>query len=337
MPTLNQLSISDIDNVNVFDKKVWDTILPIQAMANDAILQSPLVKILDSCRLDEGGNYAVVNFTKRISSDADQQIAKTDINIEGISQIQDAYVAISRYKSWGQEQLAKDIIGENLLKQVEEYSPQYWADNYQKFILNMLRGIFAGTLSTSHSLDAGTHTMSWEAIELATSKLGDRAKSLATVIMHSAQFSNLKQQGVVKYKDAGDLGYKIWTEGQIPSVNGLPIIVTDTVPVETVGGVTKYHAYLGGAGAIEFRNISFNNVLHWDTKAAGTDYLIQTVRIMTRVPGVKFVQSNASNQTNPTNADFLNPACWQKVAEDSKDIPLVELITTAQVIPFDNE
>ena len=337
MPISNQIAISDVNNVAIFDKRTWDDILPIQIIANDPILQSPLVSILNSCKLDSGGIYATSTFTRRLSSRWDKMASKTDIEVEGIGQIRDGYTAISRYKAWGQEELVKDITGNDLLKEIEKATTQYWSDNFQYCILDMLRGIFDGPLKTTHQLDASTHTMGWEVVEAAKQKLGDVAQSFKVLIMHSLQLSNLKQAGVVKYRDAATLGYDVIVKGEIPSINGLPIIVTDSVPITEVAGVKHYHAYIGAPGMIEFRIINFRNKTHWDTLAAGTDYLLQTCRIMTRVPGVSFVLSNAADEMNPSDTDFINPLCWKKVAQRDKDIPFVEIITKAETFNLDPE
>jgi len=196
----------------------------------------------------------------------------------------------------------------------------------------MFKGIFGGTLKTTHQLDAHTYNMKWEVVEAAMHKLGDAASQFKVIIMHSSQLSNLKQTGAVDYLSADKLGYDVIVNGTLPSINGLPIIVSDNVPVEEVSGVKQYHAYIGAPGVVEFRQISFKNKDHWDRLGAGTDYIIQTSRIMTRVPGVKFVLENATDKVNPDDSDFINPACWQKVAERDKDIPLVEIITKADIL-----
>jgi len=331
-PILNQLAVSDIDNINVFDKRVWDTILPIQIIASDPILQSPLVTILNSSKLDDGGLLVTTAFTKRLSSTWKQAVPKQDIDVEGISQIQDNQVAISRYQSWGQEELAVDITGNDLLAEVQRASQQYWSDNYNKCIINMLTGIFNGTLKDSHRLNAVSHVMDWDVVSEATHLLGDIASQFKVILMHSRQLGNLEAQGLVKYWSADRLGYDVFVNGLLPSVKGMPIIVNDNLPTEKVGSETHYHAYIGAPGVIEFRLIKFNNKLHWNTLGAGTDIVLQTSRIMTHVPGVKFNLEIATNNTNPTDEDFRNPACWTKVAQRSKDIPLVEIITKASPI-----
>jgi len=327
MPNQNQISISDVDNIKLFDKQAWDNTIPIQAIANDPILQSPIVNVLGSCLLDGGGSYATTTFTKRVSGGWEMPLPKTDLNVDGIGQLQDSYVAIYRAKSWGQEEIARDLVGADLLKAVEAVSTQFWSDNYQKHILNMLHGIFEGPLKTTHQEDASAYNMNWAVVAAAMSRLGDQSKKLATIIMHSAQLNSLKQHGLVKYYNAGELGYDIWTKGTIPTINGLWIVETDTVPVTEINDVKYYHAYIGGQGVIEFRNISFNNRYNWDTKAAGTDYLIQSAKVMARVPGVKFLRTQVSNEVYFSDADIGNPLNWQKVAESDKDIPLIELIT----------
>ena len=332
MPDTRLIS-TDIDNINLFDKKVWDTILPIQVIANDPILRSPLINILGSCPLDGGGDYAETAFTRRLTGDVRQAVPEVNVISDGVGQFKDALMALYRYKSWKQEDITADITGNNFLREIGDKSVQWWADQCQKIILKLLRAVFENALKTSHQVNASTHPMSWEAIQLATSMLGDKWRDLATIIMHSKQFNNLLTGGMVKYRDAGELGYDILVKGTIPAIFGIPILVTDTVPVTVKGNDTYYHSYIGGKGVIDFRMIGFNNVLHYDPmKGAGTDYILQTTKVMAHIPGVKFVRANATTQNFFSDTDFTNPACWQKIAEDDKDIPLVELITKADAI-----
>jgi len=226
----------------------------------------------------------------------------------------------------------RDITGADLLAEAEKATSQFWSDNYNKCIINMLTGIFNGTLEEHHRLDAKTHIMDWDVVSEATHLLGDIASQFKVIIMHSKQLGNLEAQGLVKYWSADRLGYDVFVNGVLPSVKGLPIIVNDNVPTEKVDGVDYYHAYIGAPGVIEFRQIKFNNKLHWNTLGAGTDIILQTSRIMIHVPGVKFNLEVATNKVNPTDDDFRNPACWTSVAERPKDIPLVEIITKAAPI-----
>jgi len=329
MALQNQIATDHVDNQITFDKKIWDSMFPIQIVAHDAILQSPIVNVLGNCQLDGGGVYADTIFTSRLSGDPEELLPRTALNVSGASQFRDSCIAIYRGKTWGKEEIAKDMIGGDLLAEVFKATTQYWSDIYQKYILNMLRGVFDGTLKNTHQLDASNYSMCWDVVAAAKQQLGDKSKELGTIIMHSAQLSNLKKSGLVKYYNASELGYDIWTKGIIPTIDGLWIIETDTVPVTTVNGVKQYHAYIGGKGAIQFRNIQFNNKDYWDALGGGTNYFIQTTKVMLRVPGVKFVREQASDQMNFRNTDLINPLCWQKIAEDDKDILLVELITKA--------
>jgi hypothetical protein len=174
--------------------------------------------------------------------------------------------------------------------------------------------------------------MSWEIVEAATGKLGDQAPNLKVIIMHSKQLSSLKQSGMVKDRPASQLGYNIFVDGNLPSINGKPIIVTDKVPTSVVDGSTYYHAYVGAPGAIEFKVLFFDNKPYWTAKGAGTNHILQNSGIMARVPGVKFNIDSATDKSYIADADLANTACWTRIAEDDRDIPLVEIVTKADDI-----
>ena len=330
MPVLqNPITIDSIDNQVVFDKKIWDLSLPIKIISHSQILQSPLVNIVGSTPLDSGGVYQDTIYTRRLTGEPEELVSRTKLTPEGISQFMDSCIAIFRGKSWMREEIAKNIIGADLLAEIEKATTQYWADKYQKYILMMLSGIFEGTLKNTHQLIVPNHSMNWQVVAAAKAMLGDAHKDLGVIIMHSKQLATLVSSGLVKYYNASELGYKIWTGGQIPTINGLQIIETDTVPITQNNGVTLYHSYIGAQGVIDFKVIEFNNKPYWGDEAGGTDYFMQTCKLMLRVPGVRFLRDQASDRFNFKNVDLANPACWQKIVEDDKEIPFIELITKA--------
>jgi len=262
----------------------------------------------------------------------------SDLTMNSLQATSDVMFCITRQVDYVVTKQAIRRAGADYGKILYNNVADYVAKQYELTLIDILKAIFgydgtntAGVCFATHTLETNT-PIDNDVIFAAKTKLGDKGKYLGTIIMHSAQFNNLVQSGLIKYYNASELGYDIWTKGTIPTINGLWIIQTDTVPVETTPSGKLYHAYIGAAGSIEFRNIQFNNKPHWDALAGGTDYFIQTSKIMLRVPGVKYLRQNASDTMNFTDADIANPACWSKVAEDNKDIPLIEVITTAKDI-----
>jgi len=338
MPTVNPINIGDF-GTGIFSKEVWDLAVPYESIKQDALLRSPLVQIMQSSGLDLGGILANETFAKRVSGRAGKPIAKTAIDVDQVGQARDAYVAISRLKAWGQEMLAKQIMGKDLLVEVAKQAPQFWSNEWQSEILDMLYGIFEGPLKATHRLDEKTYDMSWSVIKAGTALLGDKQKEFTTILMHSKQFDNLEAEGLIKYRTAGELGYNILVKGEFPMVKGLPIIMSDDVPVDEVtDSITGeksyyYHSYIGKAGIIKFRNISFNNEYFRTSTGGGTDELVQMARTTMRIPGVKFNLAAASDAVNPENTDFRNPLCWSLADSiTTKDIPIVEVITKASAV-----
>jgi hypothetical protein len=56
---------------------------------------------------------------------------------------------------------------------------------------------------------------------------------------------------------------------------------------------------------------------------------MQTSKLMLRVHSVRNLRDQTTDKINKKNVDLANPACWQKIVEDDKEIPFIELITKA--------
>lgn len=95
-------------------------------------------------------------------------------------------------------------------------------------------------------------TMDQNAIVVAmTSTLGDNYMKLlqgGAIIMHSKVYGDLLQLGAIQnqYQFGGD----VLKTGVIPTLMGLPIIVSDLVTVTVVSTVNKYQTYIVGPGAL---------------------------------------------------------------------------------------
>lgn len=104
----------------------------------------------------------------------------------------------------------------------------------------------AGATGTGQiEVDRSTATISYDALVDALQAWGDESQDVAAVVMHSKVLGDVR-----KIKDANNL--PLFTDAQqggLPSVLGLPLIVSDRAPVIT-GAPTKYVTLLIKRGAL---------------------------------------------------------------------------------------
>jgi len=84
--------------------------------------------------------------------------------------------------------------------------------------------------------------------------LGDNADNFTTIIMHSKVFNDFLKAGLVQFGQT-NFGNSILESGDMPTILGRRVIVSDNVPVEnyTVGtsNFTRYTTYIAQNGAIK--------------------------------------------------------------------------------------
>lgn len=207
----------------------------------------------------------------------------------------------------------------------------YWAGEYQKILLAILKGAFAATsmsglvLDVTNGTTAADRTANADTLIDAEGKLGDRGTNLQAIMMHSATERKLRKDDLIDYIKPSEGGKPIMYYGD------KRVIVNDELPVETVttgegdGKVTKtvYTTYLFGPGAIALGEATPDYpALEKDREAlAGNDILISRRKNLIHPRGIKFKGSPAG--VSPTNAEFAVGTNWER-AYEPKNIRVVQ-------------
>lgn len=199
------------------------------------------------------------------------------------------------------------------------------AVNMQSTFFTVLEGA-ATALGTSNIFDATaetTKTMTVENIVKAKAKLGDKQNTLSVLVCHSKQFSDLFLQGVVEYKNAqNQLGLASIT-GDLPTVAGLIIAVTDDVPV-TAGSPNTYDAFLLGKGALY---LGYQRDFNFETDRDITAKLNIMSYDLHFLPMLNGTSYKDGSPLNPADADLISSANWELFYDNAKSVKAVKLIT----------
>lgn len=207
-----------------------------------------------------------------------------------------------------------------------DQSAAYWAAEIDAAIISVLKGVFdasAGVCRTTHRRRIGNTTstlvsITYSQIVRTGGLLGDNALDLASVSMHGAQWSDL-------LLERGNATSFLPLDGSVPVpyVNGMRVIVSDSVPVDTSNDNDLYTAFLVRPGAVwvqiqqgmkefvavkpEDPSVVFTESLHFAVGLAGLKWNVTTI--------------------NPANAGLETATNWAKTTSNVKDIGVLALET----------
>lgn len=207
----------------------------------------------------------------------------------------------------------------------------YWAGEYRRILLAILKGAFAATSMSGLVLDvtgenaAADRTINAETLIDAEGKLGDRGSGLQAIMMHSDTERKLRKDDLIDYIKPSEGGKPIAYYGD------KRVLVNDELPVETVevgqdsNKTTKtiYTTYLFGPGAVALGEATpdYPELEKAREALKGNDILITRRKNIIHPRGIKFKGSPAG--VSPTNTEFATGTNWER-AYEPKNIRVVQ-------------
>lgn len=204
----------------------------------------------------------------------------------------------------------------------------YWAGEYQRILLSILKGAFSAASMSGLVLDvtgetaAADRTANADTLIDAEGKLGDRGSNLVAMMVHSNTERKLRKDDLIDYVKPSDGGKPLAYYGD------KRLIVNDELPVETktVGSGSSaevYTSYLFGSGAVALGEATPDYpALETERDAlAGNDVLVSRRKNLIHPRGVMFKGQPAG--VSPTNAEFATGTNWER-AYEPKNIRVVQ-------------
>jgi len=261
----------------------------------------------------QGGKLINMPFWKPITGDDEVLSDSNPLTPEKITAEQDVAALLIRGKAWSTNELAGALAGSSPMEAISEQLAGWWSRKEQAILISILKGIFGGTLSTSHVNDISVNTgeaavISGNAILDTKQLLGDAADQLTAIAMHSAVFTKLQKQNLIQYipNSRGEINF--------PSYMGYRIIVDDGCPNEA-GVYSTYMFAAGSFGRGDGVPVDLTPVETDRDSLASDDILINRRALVLHPFGVKFTNASVAGVT-PTNAELATAANWSKVYED---------------------
>lgn len=267
-----------------------------------------------------GGKLINMPFWNDLSGDDEVLSDSSGLTPTGITASQDVAVLFMRGKSWGANDLAKSLSGDDPMRQIGDLVADFWARKMQTLLLKLVEGVLldnttndAADMTLNIAIEDGNNAtaankISANAVIDAAGTMGDASSQLTAMIMHSVPYQNLQKQNLIDFTPTST------QVAQFPTYLGYRVLVDDSIP--RVAGSTsgyKYPIYLFGEGAIAQGNGAAPVPSEVDRNPAlGEDYLYTRRHFILHPRGVAF-QSASVAGSSPTNAEVALAANWNRV------------------------
>ena len=283
-----------------------------------------------------GGNYLTTPLKGLVDGDPLNYDGVTNITSTSTQTYSHSRVVVGRAKAWTEKDFSYDITGGvDFMQNVAEQVAEYWDEQNQLILINILKGIFSmsGVEANEEFVEEHTHDVSgitnsegtlgyMDATTLNTAMQkasGDHKQNFSLVMMHSAvatHLENLKVLVYLKYNDANGIEREL----NIGTLNGRTVIVDDDMPITIVGSgasaVKKYTTFVFGRGALEYTDCGAKVPFEMYRDPAtngGQDTLFSRQRKCWAPYGISFTGIGNLRTLSPTSDELATGANWSLV------------------------
>lgn len=229
-----------------------------------------------------------------------------------------------RAQAWSTMDLATALAGSDPMGAIADQVGDYWANEMQTSLITSLDGIVADNVAANGGdmvlnialvpntgTPAATNKLSATALLMAKQTMGDAAKLLRVLVVHSAVHTGLQVQNLVANipNDKADVGFGTYL--------GYTLLVDDGVPVVMNGPNPVYTSYLFGTGAVAYGE--GNPLVPVETSrdpaagnGGGQETLYNRKDFIMHVRGIKWTGTN-DNGISPTDAQLVDAANYERV------------------------
>ena len=325
-----------------------------QTTAKDAFLASGVVTPMAELNATEGGDFVnVPSFSANLLGDFERLTDSTSLTPSKIGTGKQIGVILHRGKAFESRDLAALAAGADPMAAIAQKVGAFVANQRQKDLLACLDGVFgeigtdnasSGTALNQLTMDNEGSTasiMSPRHVARAKALLGDAGDKLTAVCVHSAVYYDLVERKLIDYVLASDVtsgGSQTTVEaggtiaaayggdGTVPTYCGLRVIISDDVPVSTVGQAenadTIYGSYFFTQGAIgsgEQAGLTTETdrdiLAKSDAMAIDLHYCYHPIGTTFKAKDAQDGTVGARGPANPTRDQLKTTTNWSRVFE----------------------
>lgn len=307
-----------------------DTIIPEvflsymveQTAEKSALFQSGIVETVPALAMGEGGSQVQMPFWQDLSGAAQILDSGTDLNVTAYTGQKDVAIVHGLANVYGATDLAASLAGSDPTRVLADRLIDKWNRDFQAVLINTLSGAMGAVTDNVLDISGLTGAASdfdGESFIDAKAKLGDQSGRLTGVAVHGDTYHAMLKQDLIDFIPD--------SEGKmsIPTYQGHQVIVDDTMPYVSTGGI--YTSYLFGAGAIGYAERPHKTVLEFQReglKGGGEEYAISRRLFVLHPRGVAWTPaSGVPAKDTPNSTELADSGNWTQRYE-SKNIKIVQ-------------
>ncbi len=230
-----------------------------------------------------------------------------------------------RNQGWEAADLVMQMAGEDPMEAIGNRVAAYWVRQEQQVLISTINGVLADNVANDSSdmvvdiysdvaSPASSNEIGNTSVIAARLTAGDQLQQFTTMAMHSKTFGDLLADEAITFIRPSQSSI------DIPTYQGLNVLIDDGMPVTTGTNSPAYWSYLFGAGCFGYAAGMPRTPTEVEREAAagngeGIETLWNRNNWVLHPRGVKFVGSKGSGFTgvSPTNAELATAANWDRV------------------------
>lgn len=331
--------LTDIIEPRVFLKYQKEYTPELLDILNSAAFGNPVPEL--GPQMSAGGSVIDVPFwqdTSRVEPNGqtdDDTVLSTPLKI---SASQMTARKLYWHQSWQQADLAGAFATGNTkdpLKQIADYTENYWRRIQQITVIKMLDGVLADNVANDSAdmryliysdivTPLAANKISPAAVNRARLTMGEMMNGLGTIIMHSKVYTDALDQENITFIRPSQLPF------QIAMFAGCQVIVSDDCTTVSGSNSPKYRSYLFGPAALQ-KEMHFPEVAVETFRdpnkgnGGGVETLHNRRHVLLHPNGFRFTSSSVAAKS-PTWAELSAAANWDRKYQ-RKNIKLAYLET----------
>jgi hypothetical protein len=238
---------------------------------------------------------------------------------------QDIAIRNSRNQGWTAADLVQALAGDDPLAMVSSRVSTYWANQLEKMMISVIRGVLADNVANDGSdmvVDLGVGTaISAEAIIDAAATMGDADDRLAAIVMHSKVYAQLAKLNLIDFIPDSD------GKVRFPTYLGYQVIRDDDCYLSGTAAQTYLlarDAFAWGEGTPRTPVEVYRRPEKGD--GGGVEELWTRREFCMHPYGFAW-QGASMAGPSPTNTEMINATNWDRVAPERKQVGIACLIS----------
>ncbi len=235
-----------------------------------------------------------------------------------------ADVAVQHFRNngWEAANLVMQMAGEDPMTTIGDRVAAYWARQMQSTLIYSLNGVFADNdanddddmlvkIYNDVASPTDSNLIGNASVVAARLTAGDHMAEFTSMAMHSKPYGDLLKDDAISFIKPSESSI------EIPTYQGLNVIVDDGLPVVAGTSSPQYTSYLFGAGAFGYaEGMPRIPTAVQDKPDGGNGEGVETLwsrkHFVLHPRGVKFTKSSVAGPS-PTWTELANAANWDRV------------------------